>query len=318
MNRSDGEAGSAMSANARSYLAKALNIMEENALARHQVDWTETRREAFSRARAAQNPSDTYGAIRFALRTAGSGHSSFFEPAQAEETLEASPDSSFQGPEGRSLGDRVGHLSLPAVQGSEAAYERYVRLGRTAVAQADRPRACAWIVDLRGNHGGNMWPMLDVAGPILGDGKVGMFVDPDGETYPWTIQDGSPYENGRRHSRGGSAPVANPGAPVAVLTDGMTASSGEAVLVAFRGRPYTRSFGEDTYGVPTGNNGHRLSDGAVLVLTETKDADRTGRSYDAPIPPDEEVRTSGFRSGTYGDDVLRAAKNWLLQQPACR
>ncbi|MFI5825003.1 S41 family peptidase [Streptomyces rishiriensis] len=69
----------------------------------------------------------------------------------------------------------MAYVSLPAVQGSDAAYERYVRQGREAVAKADRPGACGWVVDLRRNHGGNMRPMLAVAGPILGDGKVGMF-----------------------------------------------------------------------------------------------------------------------------------------------
>jgi carboxyl-terminal processing protease len=301
-----------MSAAARSYLSKVLEIMEKNALLRHQVKWAEVRRQAFSQARAAQNPSDTYDAIRSALQTVGHGHSSFFEPKQVEEVIEAPPDSSFHGPEARSLGDHLAYVSLPAVQGSDAAYERYVRQGRGAVAKADRPGACGWVVDLRHNHGGNMWPMLTVAGPILGDGKVGMFVDPDGKTYPWTIQNGSPRENGRPFDWGDSAPVATPDAPVAVLTDGGTASAAEAVAVAFRGRPQTRSFGEDTYGVPTGNNEHRLSDGAVLILTEVKDADRTGRSYDAPVSPDEEIPTIKLRRGT-PDRVLQAAKNWLRE-----
>lgn len=307
-----------MSTAARSYLSKVLDIMERNALLRHQVKWVEVRRQAFSQAQAAQKPSDTYDAIRFALRTVGHGHSSFFDPKQVKEVIEAPPDSSFQGPEARSLGDHVAYVSLPAVQGSDAVYERYVRQGREAVAKTDRPGACGWVVDLRGNHGGNMWPMLAVAGPVLGDGKVGMFMDPDGKKYPWTIQNGSPRENGKPFDWGDSAPVANPAAPVAVLTNGRTASAAEAVAVAFRGRPQTRSFGEDTYGVPTGNNDHRLSDGAVLVLTEVKDADRTGRSYDAPISPDEEIPTMKLRSGADGDQVLQAAKNWLRKQAECQ
>ncbi|MET8957719.1 S41 family peptidase [Streptomyces sp. NPDC004393] len=306
-----------MSADARSYLSKVLDIMEKNALRRHQVDWAEVRRQAFSRARAAQKPSDTYDAIRFALRTVGHGHSSSYDPEQVPNIEKAPPDSSFQGPEGRSLRDRVGYVSLPAVQGSDATYVRYVRQGREAVAKADHPGACGWVVDLRHNHGGNMWPMLAVAGPILGDGKVGMFVDPDGRTYPWTIQNGSPRQDGKAHDWGASTPVADSHAPVAVLTDGATASAGEAVAVAFRARPQTRFFGEDTFGAPTGNDDHRLPDGAVLVLTEVKDADRTGRSYDAPISPDVEIPTIGLRTGA-ADHVLQAARSWLLKQAACR
>lgn len=307
-----------MSADARSYLSKVLDLMEKNALLRHQVKWAEVRRQAFSQARAAQKPADTYDAIRSALRTVGHGHSSLFEPKEAEEVLEASPDSSFHGPEGRSLGDRVGYVSLPGVRGSDAVHERYVRQGREAVAKADRPGACGWVVDLRETRGGSMWPMLAVVGPVLGDGKVGTFVDPDGKRYPWTIQNGSPRENGRPFDWGDGTPVASAHAPVAVLTGGITASAGEAVAVAFRGRPQTRSFGEDTYGVPTGNKEHRLSDGAVLVLTEVEDADRTGRSYDAPISPDEQIPTIKLRGGAHTDQVLQAAKSWLLKQAVCQ
>ncbi|MGV9247975.1 S41 family peptidase [Streptomyces sp. NPDC003710] len=208
-------------------------------------------------------------------------------------------------------------MSLPAVQGSDAMYVRYVRQGRKAVAKADRPGARGWVVDLRHNHGGNMWPTLAVAGPILGDGKVGMFVDPDGKTYPWRIRNGSPRLDGKPYNWGDEHPVTNAHAPVAVLTDGGTSSASEAVAIAFRGRPQTRSFGGDTFGVPTGNNNHRLSDGALLALTEVKDADRTGRSYDAPVPPDDEIPTTGVKRGA-ADQVLKTAKNWLLKQAACQ
>ncbi|WP_258023879.1 S41 family peptidase [Streptomyces bambusae] len=307
-----------MSADARSYLSQALDIMERNALLRHQVDWDLVRRLAFWQAQGARKPADVYDAIRFALQTVGYGHSRLLEPEQVRDA--AASVSSPQGPEGRSLGHHVGYLSLPAVQGTDSTYERYIRQGREAVKEGGLSRACGWVVDVRGNHGGNMWPMLAVVGPVLGEGTVGMFVDADAMTYPWTIRDGVPHENGSRRTYGDSglsAPAALPHVPVAVLTDGGTASAGEAVVVAFRGRPQTRSFGEATSGVPTGNTTHRLPDGALLVLTEAKDADRTGRSYDAAIPPDESVPAVGLR-GTDADQGLRAAQNWLLEQPACQ
>lgn len=69
--------------------------------------------------------------------------------------------------------------------------------------------------------------------------------------------------------------------PVAVLTDSQTASSGQAIVAAFKGRPHTCSFGPPTYGVPTANQEEQLSDGALMVLTLAVDADRTGHRYDA-------------------------------------
>ncbi|MEV5357161.1 hypothetical protein [Streptomyces sp. NPDC052693] len=67
---------------------------------------------------------------------------------------------------------------------------------------------------------------------------------------------------------------------------------------------------------PTGNVRHRLSDGAILNLTEVKDADRTGRTYDSPIPPDQPVADNPGRRG--GEDpVASAAVTWLSRQPGC-
>ncbi|SDL42814.1 S41 family peptidase [Streptomyces indicus] len=304
-----------MSAEARSYLSKALNIMEDNALRRDDVDWTELRREAFLQVGSAQHPGDTYPAIATAVSALGDGHSEFFSPDRAKELDSDTPVRSSV--EGRALPGRIGYVQLPGLRGSEQIYKRYVREGRTAVTQANRPTACGWVIDLRRNSGGNMWPMLAVVGPILGDGDVGGFIDANGKKDVWSIEKGSPRLDGETMGWGASAPVGAGSAPVAVLTSRSTASSGEAVTVAFRGRPDTRSFGEQTAGVPTGNAPHRLSDGAVLNLTQAKDADRTGRTYDSPIPPDEEVVDNPGRSSK-GDPVLEAATAWLSAQPACK
>ncbi|PNG16881.1 S41 family peptidase [Streptomyces cahuitamycinicus] len=303
-----------MSDKARSYLSTALDLMEDKALRRDDVDWDEVRRTAFTEAGNAQRPGDTYRAIEAALGRLGDGHSSFYDPRKA---TELHGDEQIRNPvEGRALADRLGFLSLPGVQGSEKVYQQYVREGRNAVAKANRPNACGWVIDLRRNLGGNMWPMLAVVGPILGDGNVGSFVDADGKKTVWSIEKGSPRLDGDSTGWGTSPPVGGGSAPVAVLTSRSTGSSGEAVTVAFRGRPYTRSFGEDTSGVPTGNAQHRLPDGAILNLTEWKDADRTGRAYDSPIPPDQPVVDNLGRGGSK-DPVLDAATQWLSEQPGC-
>ncbi|WP_240528610.1 S41 family peptidase [Streptomyces humi] len=290
--------------------------MEERSLLRRQVDWADVRAKAFARARGARKPADTYEAIGAALRSLGDGHSTFWEPEQAKENVESSvaPD----GLEGRSLKNGIGYLSLPGARGSQNSYDAYVRQGRDAVAKVDRAGACGWVVDLRSDTGGNMWPMLAVVGPVLGDGKVGMFVDADGRKSLWSIKHGAPYEDGKSAGWGPVRPVTGSLPPVAVLTGGLTASAGEAVAVAFRERPGTRSFGEPTYGIPTGNEPHRLSDGAMLFLTEVREGDRTGRTYDAAIPPDEEIVKDPRPAARNHDEVLQAAQTWLLGQTACR
>jgi C-terminal processing protease CtpA/Prc len=176
---------------------------------------------------------------------------------------------------------------------------------------------CGWVVDLRGNTGGNMWPMVAGIGPIVGEGVLGFFVDPDSIVKTWTYRSGSsrldagiitqatdPYE------------LATPHPPVAVITDSLTASSGEATTIAFRGRPDSRSFGRPTWGVSTANGTFLLSDGAALILTVSTMADRTGQLYGEKVIPDQLV--DGPRTGDpETDQPLAASMDWLREQPAC-
>ncbi|WP_432092676.1 S41 family peptidase [Streptomyces sp. bgisy100] len=292
--------------------------MEKHSLVRHEVDWADVRSRGFSRARGARKPADTYGAIHSALRSLGDGHSYFRTPEQAEAKLRSSP-ASFRGLRGRSLKGGIGYVSLPGAEGSQKAYDRYVQQGREAVAAADRSGACGWVVDLRANDGGSLWPMLAVVGPVLGDGTAGMFVDADGDRSAWSIKHGTPYRDGKPAGWGDSRPLARSTPPVAVLTGSRTASAAEAVVVSFRGRPHTRSFGERTNGVPSANKRYGLSDGAVLTLTIAKAADRTGRTYDGAIPPDEEIPENQEAAARGRDNAaLKAARSWLLEQAACR
>ncbi|MFI5982560.1 S41 family peptidase [Streptomyces sp. NPDC051555] len=213
----------------------------------------------------------------------------------------------------------VGYFALPAVVGSLETLDRYVRQGRAAVEDAERGgAACGWIVDLRQNSGGNMWPMFAVAAPLLGEGRVGSFVFPDGSSTPWYVKNRRPGLNGEESPWGPADPLGTPDAAVAVLTDGGTASAAEAVLIAFKGRPNTLAFGTASYGVPTGNDGFPLSDGAVINLTTALDADRSGRTYDRAVPPDREVPTFRPDIGTDRDEPVRAASEWLATLGACR
>ena len=89
--------------------------------------------------------------------------------------------------------------------------------------------------------------------------------------------------------------------PVALLTDGRTASSGEAVLICFRGLDRTRTFGAPTAGYASANQPFPMPDGSKLVLTTGCDMARTGEEFcDDPIDPD--VLT---------DTPLEAALDWL-------
>ena len=85
-----------------------------------------------------------------------------------------------------------------------------------------------------------------------------------------------------------------------------TASSGEAVLIAFVGRPNTRSFGTATRGLTTANDGFPLPDGASIMLAVGTYADRLGRVYGQAIEPDQCLEGGANETG------IRAAA-WIRE-----
>ena len=216
-------------------------------------------------------------------------------------------------PRARRLAPGIAYLELPEMSGTADQAAAYAAAAQRRIRELDRGDTRGWVVDLRRNGGGNMWPMLAGIGPLAGEGALGSFVYPD-RVERWGYRAGRAFL-GRQAMALVDDPYA-PGhpPPVAVLTSRLTASSGEFVLLAFRGRPRARSFGEPTAGKPTANDDVILRDGAGLLLTAALGADRTGRAYDGAVVPDQLVAADWTRLGGPGDPVLHAALGWLREQ----
>lgn len=304
-----------ISRTAELYLDSALNIMEAKSVLRHQVDWPTLRRNAFALAGPAQYQEDTHEAIRYALKELGDGHSFLYVPnfgAVVPPVIER------PSPRGAVLdGGRVGYVSVPFFvdTGAISHADEY----HTLLRQLDSPAICGWVVDLRPARGGNMWPMLVGIGPILGDGAAGAFVDSDGERFQWGYARGSAHHAGTAYFPASNPyELRKPNPTVAVLTSNATVSAGEAIAVAFRGRPNTRIFGTPTRGLSTANAGFRLEDyWTVIYLTTAYFSDRNGVVYGGKLPPDVTVDAPEGPDPT-SDPIAMAARAWLAEQPACK
>lgn len=223
---------------------------------------------------------------------------------------------SAQDPTARLLTTDVSYLDIPAFAGGGADGDAMSATYHDLIASVDAVGpTCRWVVDLRGNSGGNMWPMLAGVGPILGDGTAGFFLYPDEVMSPWFYENGLSGLDERVIARAEAPHVREESLPwVAVLTDSLTASAGEAVVVAFRGRERARSFGEATWGVSTGNAAFPLADGSVIFLTVATMVDRAGTVYGGVLEPDQPV-PNGVKTGQPESDLaLAAALEWLEAQ----
>jgi C-terminal processing protease CtpA/Prc len=192
------------------------------------------------------------------------------------------------------------------------------------VSDLDRSKPCGWIVDLRRNPGGNMWPMLVAIGPVLGEGDVGSFITADSARTGWFYAAGeagttSGDVRSVRSKVENAHQLNHPGAPVAVLIGPSTASAGEAIAVAFHGRPLTIFIGEATAGVPTANTLIALGDGAKLNLTVAADADRDGVVFwPGSVRPDLAASATVVDPTNTSDEAAQTAVRWLHRQAACQ
>jgi C-terminal processing protease CtpA/Prc len=284
-------------------LDAAIALTKKHALRASSVDWPAVEPRVRALAAGAATTADGYQAIRYMLSRLGDRHSSLLPPAQAARLASGAIPNPM--PEIRGLPEGVGYISVPAYAGAQAdAMRAYTIRVHTEMAALHEKASCGFVGDLRGNGGGNMWPMLAGLKPLLGGGTVGTFESPARSTK-WVAGQSVGVEPPPGLSSLESAWVA-------VITGPRTVSSGEAVTVAFRGRPRTRSFGQPTGGLSTSNTGFPLPDGATLLLTTAVFADRNGQRYGAAIEPDEVVAPDES-----ADVALSTAVAWLRRSSGC-
>ena len=297
-------ASGGLSAAVRTYLDQLLDIMQANSINRLTIDWNATRNEVFATAGAAQSIAEALPAIRAAIARLADGHTSYRTPDGVFLFVPRRSCSGSGGPASGGLPSNVGYVSVSAFSGTTAEATAFADAIQDRIRTADRDELAGWIVDLRGNGGGNMWPMIAGVGPIVGEGVLGFFIGPTGETAEWAYRDGAAWSAGGVAQRV-SAPyrLRREQPRVAVLSDNAVASSGEATLIAFRQRPNTRSFGVGSCGLSTANRTFTLSDGATLALTTSVMADRTRARYGDTVIPDEVIADR--------DQLIARAVAWL-------
>jgi hypothetical protein len=306
------------------YVDYALEIIRENTV-KTNIDWPAYTAAVKRQLRGARTIQDSHLTLRFALSTLDDGHSYFMTPGQMS-SLERTPVANARtgrsriAPRGELLDGSIGYLLLPGFAGgTQLDQVAFAEELQAAIATLDRPETCGWIVDLRENSGGNLWPMIAGIGPLLGEGEAAISLYPNGERRSVWYRGGKAGLGEFVQLRVADPPyrIETP-APVAVLIGRSTASSAEVIAVAFSARGESRSFGTPTRGATTGTRIFPLSDDAALVLAVAATSDRHGRVYPGPIAPNEPVAASGRELALAEQAAVRAAAQWLKSHDGCQ
>ncbi len=283
------------------YLNEVIELLENNSINKSKIDWNEFRISVFEKAGNAQSIQDTYPAVTYAISKLGDSHS-YFSPVIDIENMQDKPLPILLD---EPTPEDIGYVRVPFCIGTDDEMNAYVSLIQTKIIQQIDTNLKGWIIDLRGNFGGNMWPMLLSIEPLMGNGTLGYFVDADNNYEAWKLASGKAfigdalvYENFEFKELNLSNSY------IAVLTNNETASSGEAIAVAFKNRINTKSFGGSTFGVSTGCVSHQLSDGSIINLAESVFADGSRKRYGYSIAPDME---------TDEKDALKKGIEWIYE-----
>jgi hypothetical protein len=147
----------------------------------------------------------------------------------------------------------------------------------------DRP----WVVDLRVNGGGNMYPMIAGLSPLLPEGPLYAFVDGRGApTAQIAIGPTGVTVDGEVGSIATPDVGSRTRAPVVVVIGPRCGSSCEQVANALSARPRTLFVGQDSGGYTTGNFPHALNDDYLLLVTSGYTGDPCGRPIADRLHPD--------------------------------
>lgn len=183
-------------------------------------------------------------------------------------------------------GKNVGYLRIPAVNGGDV--EQAARTFRHGLDSLIAAGADRWIIDLRVNSGGNMWPMLEALAPLFPEGRAAMTLDRHDGLF-------AAYEFHERHfERNAYRMIELPvGAdrskdPVVVLMGRYTASSGEAVAACFINRAKAL-IGEITAGYSTETGWTVLYDRLALSIAESVFGTSDAGQYRHGIGPTMEI-----------------------------
>ena len=279
----------------RSLLDEFLSHLETKSIKRLEIDWMEFRQTAYDLADGSEEAEDLYEVFEWALRRLDDKHS--FMRTASGRFLYGNSISCTAPTAPRPLPEAdLGYVRVRQFGGSFDQAVAYAADLQHQISTQDSEDLKGWIVDLRNNGGGNMWPMLAGLSSLFTRNVVGYFEDPEGNQFAWELA------SNQQFYQVNPVELKSP-KKIAVLLDKRTASSGEATAIAFKGQANTRFFGEASCGLSTANLTINLSDGSSLFLTTSYMMSRNRERFGGPVSVDQTVQGTGT--------TVQAAYTWL-------
>ncbi|MBR5175137.1 MAG: hypothetical protein IKW89_04310 [Bacteroidales bacterium] len=270
------------------YVRHCVKLLDRDGLYADSPEWKAKKNEVLASAKTISTLEEAHALVQEAGYVAGGKHTFLQAPVKDTTTY---PEVA---PEVIMLEDGILYVLIPAHSGVKVSDSLYVHTVFDFL--QEHLDAKGVIIDLRNNTGGNMYPMITAVSPLLPDGIILRFKSRD-KVSPITLD----YVVRSCQLAPDSIGKIPSSTPIAILTNAMTGSSGEATLICFRGLDNAKTFGAPTAGYASGNVTHLLADGYLLAITRSCDVARTDEIFcNDPIDPDVET-----------EEPLEEAVKWI-------
>ncbi|MGD1317793.1 S41 family peptidase [Chryseobacterium sp. 2R14A] len=287
--------------------------MKNKSVNKSKLNWDEIFDKTLTEVSKAKTIKETYPIIKNALSSLNDSHSNFYpeDVVKAYTLGYKATGQEFPVIRSEMLENKYAYISLPDIGSfNKDDWNLYINTFYAKVNDLQKRKPKGWIIDLRGNFGGMLYPMYAAIAPFLDDKNIVGTKDAEGKIEYYNYKDAKFYEGSTAtqmfqliHKEPKSVKR-----PVAVLVDKVTGSSGEFITAAFVSQKNVKIIGTNTQGLTSGNQEYKLSDGSYLVLTTGNIVDRTGKEYakiGEGIPPDIIIEKS--------TDKVKTNENYLKE-----
>lgn len=260
------------------------SILKENTINKDKIDWIDFEKKFYEKTKISKD-----SAIQFSLKIINNRHTSYH--TKEGKIIYSSNKPNLE------LGDSIGKSFVGAYSNPEdknlfkSKGEEYINKIQKSIIKQLENKPKYWIIDLKSNTGGNMWPMLTALLPFYENGDIGYFEN-ESEYIPWSKKNGYIFSGDFNQSKNFiDSPIKyNLNLKyIFVLINERTSSSGEAVAISLRSLKNVILIGSESGGFTTGNATYKLSNGDTLLLTANYMVDKYKNRYLPSIKPDYEI-----------------------------
>ena len=213
--------------------------------------------------------------------------------------------------------DSIAYIEIPFLlnnQGIDSINLDYTIKLRTAICDLSKRKPKGYIIDLRRNLGGTVYPMISGMGELLQNRDLGGTTK-EGKKYDdkWVLKNGNFHfgENSLSNIPEIKCNIFTDDIPIVVLIGRYTASSGEVVASALKGQNNIKLIGEQTAGYSTTNSWFYIADDISLnpsisfYMSEDKTVHKDG------IFPDIEIIENLNMEDLLSGKVMNEAIKWI-------